>query len=65
MTVIVGTTTATAGETILNYLITEVILEEITLSDSGATVGTPLIMTILIRVVLVYVLLGLGTYQCQ
>ena len=42
-----GTTAAVAGEAILNTLITGVIFEKITLLDSGITVETLLIMTIL------------------
>jgi len=45
----VGTTTAVAEETILNFLITGVIFEEIVLLDSGATIGTLLTIAILIR----------------
>ena len=45
MAVVVGTTTAVAGT--LNFLIARIITEEITLSDSGATMGTPLTMVIL------------------
>ena len=47
MTAIVGTTTAVAGGTTLNSLITKVISDEIKLSDSGATMGTLLIRAIL------------------
>jgi len=42
----VGIAFVIAGGTTLNSLITIVISKEITLSDSGATVGTLLIMTI-------------------
>ena len=43
----VGTTAAIARETMLNFLITGVISEEIALSDSRATMRTPLTMIIL------------------
>ena len=41
-----GTTVAIAGRTTLNSLITRVIFKEIALSNSGATMRTPLIEAI-------------------
>ena len=44
MTAAIGTTAVIAGETTLNSLITGVISREISISDSRATMGAPLIM---------------------